>query len=82
MICKYTLTVHCACPVDDGRDMYVAVCESPSLIPVETIIAAAKEFEAAKAFQEELTLSLARKLGCKVTTTGHHSGVLTEVTAP
>ena len=82
MICRYLLTIHCACPVDDRRDIYAAEFESASMIPVERILEAVREFNGVKAYQEDLTLSLARKLNCRVTTIGDHSGVLTEVTAP
>lgn len=82
MICKYYLAVTCACPVDDGRDAYWAEFESSVLVKVEDILAAVAPFSDKKVFQEDMTRSLARTLGCKVTTTGMHSGVLTVVSAP
>lgn len=82
MICRYATTIICACPLDDGRDTYQAEFESPSIIKVEDIIAAISVLVEAKAFQEDITESLARNLGCKVTTIGMHSGVLTTVVAP
>jgi hypothetical protein len=76
------MTIRCACPVDEGSDTYLAVFESSQLIKVEEIIDAVKPYEVTQTLQEDLTGSLARLLGCRVTTIGYHSGVLTEVIAP
>lgn len=82
MICTYSLTIRCACPVDDLPDVYQVVFESTATIKVEDIIEAVGQFEVRKLFQEDLTASLARTIGCKVTTSGFHSGVKTTVVAP
>jgi hypothetical protein len=82
MICRYTLTVRCKCPVDDRTDVYWAEFESPAMIKVESILAAVAPFEAKPTFQEDLTALLAHQLGCEVTTIGCHSGVWTKAVAP
>jgi hypothetical protein len=82
MICRYSLTIKCACPVDELSDVYEAEFESAATIKVEDILEAVRPFEAGQMFQEDLTASIARTLGCKVTTTGYHSGVKTVVIAP
>ena len=82
MKCRYSLKIRCACPVDEGSDVYDAVFESDDLIKVEAILDAVRAYATIKAFQEDVTRSLARTLGCQVTTIGYHSGVLTEVIAP
>jgi hypothetical protein len=82
MICRYSLTLRCACPVDELLDVYEAEFESSHTIKVEDILEAVRPFESGRMFQEDLTVSLARTLGCKVTTIGDHSGVKTTVIAP
>lgn len=82
MICRYATTIVCSCPVDEGFDRYEAVFENHSMIRVEDINSAIGVFTGQKVFQESMTMQLARKLNCKVTTTGMHSGVLTTVVAP
>ncbi len=82
MICRYYLTIHCVCPVDESADVYDAVFESDDLIKVESIIDAVRAYDTQAAFQEDITRSLARILGCRVSTIGYHSGVRTEVFAP
>jgi hypothetical protein len=82
VICRYALTIRCKCPVDERADVYQAEFESPTMIKVEDILAAVLPFETRATFQEDLTATLARQLGCKVTTKGSHSGVETTAVAP
>lgn len=82
MLCRYYLTIKCACPVDGLSDVYEAEFESATVLKVEDILEAARPFESGQMFQEDLTASLARTLACRVTTTGYHSGVKTVVIAP
>lgn len=82
MKCRYSLKIRCACPVDEGQDVYDAIFESDGMLKVEDIIDAVLAYNTVAAFQEDITRSLARKLGCRVTTFGYHSGVRTEVSAP
>lgn len=82
MICRYSMTIKCACPVDELSDVYEAEFESAATIQVEDILEAVRPFESGRMFQENLTASLARTLACKVTTIGYHSGVKTVVIAP
>jgi hypothetical protein len=63
-------------------DVYEAEFESSTMVKVEDILDALRPFENEAAFQEAVTASLARSLGCKVTTIGEHSGVKTVVVAP
>jgi hypothetical protein len=72
----HELTFHRQCPVDDALDLYEARIETDRTVTVEDILAAIKALPK-KAFQEEITAALAGKLGCRVTTVGHHSGVKT-----
>jgi hypothetical protein len=80
--CRYSLKIRCSCPVDEAPDVYDAVFESDDLIKVEDIIDAVRAYDTVVAFQEDITRSLARKFGCRVTTVGYHSGIRTEVEAP
>jgi hypothetical protein len=64
------------CPVDDAQDRYELRVETAHLVKVENILAAIEALPE-KAFQEDITLALAAKLGCRVTTIGNHSGVRT-----
>lgn len=82
MICRYSLTIKCRCPVDDLTDSYLTEIDSPSIIQVETILREILYLGSEPKFQEDLTASLARSFGCKVTTTGYHSGIKTVVVAP
>lgn len=82
MICRYSLKIRCLCPVDEGHDVYDAIFMSDDLIKVEDIIDAVRAYDTTAAFQEDITRSLARKLGCTVVTRGYHNCVLTEVIAP
>jgi len=68
------------CPVDDALDRYDLRVEANDMVKVEDIVAAVEALPK-KAFQEELTQILAAKLGCIVTTIGHHSGIKTTCTA-
>jgi len=76
---EYSLKINAQCPVDGKRDLYDCVIVSTSTLQVEKILAEIKDLP--KAFQEEITVELARSLGAEVTTTGWHSGVKTVVTA-
>ena len=82
MICRYSLTIKCRCPVDDLMNTYQAEIESASTIQAERILREIIMIGNEPNFQEDLTASLARSLGCQVTTTGYHSGVKTVVIAP
>jgi hypothetical protein len=64
------------CPVDDAQDLYELRVETARVVKVEDILAAVAALPE-RAFQEDITLALAAKLGCAVTTIGHHSGVKT-----
>jgi len=77
----YTLTITAVCPVDNQADAYECVISSQRTIPVEEILAAAKDVAALVAFQEDVTVVFARSLRAAVKTTGWHSGVKTEVEA-
>lgn len=68
------------CPVNDALDLYQLRVETNRTLKVEDILAAIEALPE-KAFQEELTETLAAKLGCVVTTTGYHSGIKTTCTA-
>lgn len=68
------------CPINDGFDHYDLVIETNRLITVEDILEAIDELPE-KVFQEVITERLAARLKCRVTTTGHHSGVKTTCTA-
>lgn len=68
--------------MDGGPDIYEAVFESDDTIRCEDILNEIGKFATEKAFQEAITANLARRLRCKVTTVGYHSGVKTTVVAP
>lgn len=59
------------CPVDDALDLYELCVETNRTVKVEDIQAAVSGLPE-KAFQEELTLMLAARLGCVVTTIGDY----------
>lgn len=82
MKCTYEIRIVAACPMDGGPDLYEAIFESDDTIRCEDIVAAVGRYATEKAFQEAITADLARKLRCKVTTIGFHSGVKTTVVAP
>ncbi len=82
VICRYFLTIRCACPVDGTKDLYWVVIKSPSMVPVELFLDYVRETASKKQFQEELTADLAKRFGCEVETRGFHSGVYTVVSAP
>lgn len=71
----YELEILCACPVDDDPDVYQMTVISQQTIPVETILAAVKEFRTLKVFQEDLAQKLQRKINACVILVGYHSGV-------
>lgn len=75
----YSLTIEAKCPIDNEPDAYECEITSTRTIPVEEILDAVKELP--KAFQEDVTVALARKLGATVQTIGWHSGIKTEVVA-
>lgn len=68
------------CPVDDAKDNYELRVETTELLKVEDILAAIAALPD-KAFQEEITTTLAGKLDCRVTTIGFHKGVKTTCSA-
>jgi len=76
MIIKHKFRFTRLCPVDDGVDNYKCHIETNKIIKVETILATIDALPK-KAFQESITQTLARKLGCRVKTTCYHSGVKT-----
>ena len=71
----YSFTMEAVCPVDKKKDVYEVEVISDRTIPVEDILRLTKDQP--EAFQETLTENLARLLGAKVISTGHHSGVKT-----
>jgi len=77
MLTTYTLMIVAVCPVDGMPDVYRVRVRRRGVIPVEAILAAAKEATKEKAFQENITQALHRALACEVTTVGWHSGVKT-----
>jgi|TARA_R110000744_G_scaffold296894_1_gene406723 hypothetical protein len=72
----YSLTIEAECPVDGLADGYECRVISAKTIPVEKILDAVNNLP--KAFQEDVTMSLARTLRASVETVGWHSGVKTE----
>lgn len=82
MQCKYEVRIEAACPVDEKPDVYEAMFESHDTIRCEDILDAIGKYATEKAYQEIITADLARKLRCRVTTIGYHSGVKTTVVAP
>jgi hypothetical protein len=82
MICRYETRIVALCPVDSGNDIYDAVFEAEDTIRCEDIVEAIGRYATEKAYQEVITADLARRLRCKVTTVGYHSGVKTTVSAP
>jgi len=71
----YSFTMEAVCPVDKKKDVYQVEVISDRTIPVEDILRLTKDQP--EGFQEDLTENLARLLGAKVISTGHHSGVKT-----
>ena len=82
MQCKCEVRIEAACPVDEKPDVYEAMFESHDTIRCEDILDAIGKYATEKAYQEIITADLARKLRCRVTTIGYHSGVKTTVVAP
>lgn len=82
MICVYETRISAACPMDGKPDIYEATFTSEETIKCEDILEAIAPYAIEKAFQEQITADLARKLRCKVQTVGYHSGVKTTVIAP
>ena len=76
MIVTHELTFSRQCPVDSAQDLYELRVETTRTIKVESILAAVAALPK-KAFQEEITTTLAAALGCRVTTIGFHKGVKT-----
>jgi hypothetical protein len=73
---KHELTIFNRCPVNGAQDVYQLTVEARTIVKVEEIIAAVADLPT-PAFQEELTVALAGRLHCRVTTIGHHTGVKT-----
>lgn len=69
------------CPVDDRLDVYQAEVRVRRVLPVEEILAAVAEIAEMRAYQEDITETLANRLDAEVSTFGSHSGVLVEVRA-
>ena len=82
MICRYSTNAICKCPVDGALDVYGVEITAPVMLKVEDINDALAGLRDKTMFQEDLTSSLAKALGATVKTTGTHSGVYTEVSAP
>lgn len=82
MICTYETRISAACPMDGQPDIYEATFTSENTIKCEDILEAIAPYAVEKAFQEQITSDLARKLRCTVKTVGYHSGVKTTVIAP
>lgn len=82
MICVYEARISAACPMDGKPDIYEATFTSEETIKCEDILEAIAPYAVEKAFQEQITADLARKLRCKVQTVGYHSGIKTTVVAP
>ena len=82
MKCTYRTNAICKCPVDDTLDVYAVEISAPLMLKVEDINAALADLRDKTMFQEDLTSALAKALGAAVTTSGWHSGVHTEVSAP
>ncbi len=78
----YETQIATICPSDKENDFYLVTVESRRTVMVEDILAAIKEWENKKAYQEDITAALSRSLGCIVTTVGWHSGVKTTVRVP
>jgi hypothetical protein len=78
--------VRALCPVDGSEDAYEAEFTTNSIVPVETLLAAAAKFSGQVIFQEELTRQLFNefhtvwRVGGRLATVGTHSGVVTTVT--
>ncbi len=79
MLVKYETVIRGTCPVNDEKDFYTVVFAANKIIPVENILRIIDEI-VFPSFQEEVTVYLAYRLGCSVTTTGYHSGVKTTCT--
>ena len=75
----HSLEIKSICPVDNKPDVCKCVITTERIIPVEDILAAAKEVEDTKAYQENICQELHRRLSCQVRLVGYHSGVRTEV---
>lgn len=80
MIVLHEMTFARRCPIDDAQDLYELRIETTRVVKVEDILMAVSALPE-KALQEDITLALAAKLGCRVTTIGHHSGVKTTCSA-
>lgn len=74
------LEVTATCPVDDTLDRYDVTVAVRRVLPVEDILKAVEHLPA-KAYQEDITVRLAKELGARVTTRGVHSGIVTTCTA-
>lgn len=68
------------CPVDGVSIRYRFRAEGSRMLRVEHINAAIKSLPQS-GFQEKLTAQLRKKLKCRITTVGHHSGVKVTCTA-
>ena len=86
----YETEIPTMCPEDGEGDIYRVSFESWRAILVEDIKTAIEDATSGPyrdppqrpRFQEEMTDFLSRRLTCKVTSIGYHSGVKTTVTCP
>ena len=72
----YKLEVTCKCPVDNLPDVYQLTVTAQRAIPVEDILAAAKELSSQSLYQEDLCQSLHRRINARCVLVGYHSGVM------
>ena len=82
MICRYEIKMEASCPVNGFPDHYDVIVERPTLIEVEKLIEIVTDYTGTKAFQEQITITLAERLEATVTTIGYHYGVKTTCIAP
>lgn len=75
MVCTYTFTLRCKCPVNpEVLDVYAVEVVSNEMIEVENLLALKWPDPQ---FQEDITQSIANRFDARVTTTGSHSTVHT-----
>lgn len=77
MLVKHYLRLTAVCPVNRQLDHYDLVVECRRVVEVEKILKEVTFFADVAMYQEQITKALSKRLKCKVTTTGYHSGVKT-----
>lgn len=82
MKCRYEAKLEGACPINGLPDHYEVIVERSSYIEIEEMLRKIGDLTGTKAFQEQLTVTLAEMLNATVTTVGYHYGVKTTCTAP